>query len=177
MMQTAAGDIRDALDPIPLQQPSALPWLLILAAAAALALTACAVVWLARHLLRRRRTLAETPEQTARRRLALLPVANSKSFYFQLTAILIEYLDAHFALALAACTSAELLSRLRSVEMMPPDCEAALQDLLVRCDRAKFAPALDGAHPAADAELCRAVIEMFAAHIAITRRLAQPAAA
>jgi hypothetical protein len=165
-------DIRDALDPIPLPPSTGIPWIPIVAGVLASVLVVLAAIWIARH--RVRRALAVSPEQAALRRLSQLTPNLSKAFYFELMAILVEYLDAQFPVGLTFCTSAEILSRLRSIEMMSPDCENALREWLAECDRARFAPSMEGAEPAGAARRCRRVIDLFGAHIASVRRIAQP---
>ena len=164
-------DIRDALDPIPLPEPSGIPWLMI-----AGGLLAALAIFAAIRIVRRRlaRGPAGTPEQAALGRLAKLNATPTKAFYFELTAILVEYLDAQFPVGLVFCTSSEILSRLRSIETMTPESEGALRDLLAECDRAKFAPSIQDADPSGAARRCRRVIDLFAAHSANVRRIAVP---
>jgi hypothetical protein len=166
-------DIRDALEPIPLAPPAGIPWIPIVAGVLAAALVVLGAIWIAS--LRVRRAAATTPEQAALRRLSLLQPNLTKAFYFELTAILLEYLDAQFPVGLTFCTSAEILSRLRSIEMMSPECEKALRDLLAECDRARFAPGMEDADPAGAGRRCRRALDLFGAHIASVRRVAQPA--
>jgi hypothetical protein len=172
VIQEAAQDIRDALDPVPVVAPAEIPWLMIAVGAVAAAFIVYASLWIARR--RGTRAPAASPEQAALRRLAELEITNVKPFYFALTDILVEYLGAHFPIGLEFCTSAEILSRLRSIEMTTPESEAALIAFLDVCDRAKFAPSLDSADPADAMRRCRRTIDLFAGHIASMRRLATP---
>ena len=173
-------DIRDALDPIPLAAPSNIHWPFVVACALAAAVAAAVVltaVWMVRRRVQRRP--APSPEQRALQRLsrANLSQANKadvRAYYFELTAILAEYLDAHFDLQFAQCTSAAMLRRLRDLGMMTEESSGALREFLEESDRVKFAPSIQGVDAGAAGRRCRRILHMFGGQIASTRQLAQP---
>jgi hypothetical protein len=175
MMQDAAQDIRDNLDPIAIGDSIGIPWLKILLAA----LTAALIVHLALRIARRdvKRKPPPSPEAAAYRRLNALAIANTRQFYFELSTILVEYFDAQFPIGIPFCTSEEILERLRSIEMMTRECEIELRAFFDVCDRAKFGPEFDDADPADPddardaAALCRRILDGFASQIANVRRL------
>jgi hypothetical protein len=165
-------DIRDALDPVPLAAPSHIPWLpLALCVIVAVALIRM-IVWIVRSRVRRRPVAS--PEQRAIERLAQADTADARTYYFELTEILTEYLDAHYDLQFAQCTSAEMVRRLRDLGVMTRDCYDAVREFLEESDRVKFAPSIANADVAAAGRRCRRIIDLFAARTASARRLAQP---
>jgi hypothetical protein len=173
-------DIRDALDPIPLAAPSNLHWPFLVAcalAAAVVAAVALAAVWMVRRRVQRRP--APSPEQRALHRLSQANLsqagkADVRAYYFELTAILAEYLDAHFDLQFAQCTSAEMLRRLRDLGAMTGECCGALREFLEESDRVKFASSIEGADAATAGRRCQRILYLFGGQIASTRQLAQP---
>jgi hypothetical protein len=168
-------DIRDALDPVPLAEPSNIHWPFLIACALAAAVTAAvvfAVVLMARRRVQRRPDLS--PEQRALQRLKQANKADVRAYYFQLTAILAEYLDAHFDLQFAQCTSAEMLRRLRDLGMMTEECSGLLHTFLEESDRVKFGSSIQGADADAAGRRCQRIIYLFGGQIASTRQLAQP---
>jgi hypothetical protein len=173
-------DIRDALDPIPLAAPSNIHWPFVAACALAAAVAAAVVltaVWMVRRRVQRRP--APSPEQRALQRLsrANLSQANKadvRAYYFELTAILAEYLDAHFDLQFAQCTSAEMLRRLRDLGMMTEECYGALREFLEESDRVKFASSSEGADAGGAGRRCQRILYLFGGQIASMRQLVQP---
>jgi len=167
-------DIRDALEPIPLAPPSPIPWLFLAACAAAAAAVITVVVWMVRSRVRRRPVAS--PEQHAIQRLSQANTTDVRAYYFELTAILAEYLDAHYDLQFAQCTSAETIRRLRDLGVMTRECFDAVREFLQESDRVKFAPCIEDADVASAGLRCRRIIDLFAARTASARRLAQPGA-
>jgi hypothetical protein len=168
-------DIRDALDPVPLAAPSNIHWPFLVAcalAAAVAAAVALMAVWMVRRRVQRRP--APSPEQRALQRLKRADKADVRAYYFELTAILAEYLDAHFDLQFAQCTSAEMLRRLRDLGMMTEECACALREFLEESDRVKFASGIEGADAGAAGRRCQRILYLFGGQIASTRQLAQP---
>ena len=173
-------DIRDALDPIPLATPSNIHWPFLVACALAATVAAAVVlaaVWLVRRRIQRRP--AASPEQRALQRLSRANLsqadkANVRAYYFELTAILAEYLDVHFDLRFAQCTSAEMLRRLRDLGVMTEECAGALREFLEESDRVKFACSIEGADAGAAGRRCRRILYLVGGQIASTRQLAQP---
>ena len=169
-------DIRDALDPLPLTEPSNIHWPFLAACALVAALAAAAVfaaVWMVRRRVQRRP--APSPEQCALQRLSRANRADVRAYYFEMTAILVEYLDAHFDLQFAACTSGEILRRLRGLGMMTEECLSALSEFLEESDRVKFASSIEGADAVAGGRRCQRILYLFSGQIASRRQLAQPA--
>ncbi len=174
-------DIRDALDPMPLAAPSNIHWPFLVACALAAAVAAgivLAAVWIVCRRIRRRPALS--PELRALQRLSqatlsLADNADVRAYYFELTAILAGYLDAHFDLQFAQCTSAEMLRRLRDLGIMTEECLSALSEFLEESDRVKFASSIQGVDSQAPPRRrCRRILHMFGGQIASTRQLAQP---
>lgn len=165
-------DIHDALDPIPLAAPSPIPWVFLVLAALAAAAMIRLIVWAVRN--RPRRTPAASPEQRAMQRLSQANPADVRAYYFELTAILAEYLDAHYDLQFAQCTSAEMLRRLRDLGVMTRECFEAVREFLQESDRVKFAPSVEDADPVAAGRQCRRIVNLFAARTASAQRFAQP---
>jgi hypothetical protein len=173
-------DIRDSLDPVPLAEPLNIHWPFLVGCALAAAVAAAvllAAVWMVRRRVQRRPD--PSPEQRALQRLsrANLSLADRpdvRAYYFELTAILAEYLDAHFDLQFAQCTSAEMLRRLRDLGMMTEECRGALREFLEESDRVKFAFTIEGADAGAAGRRCQRIVYLFGGQIASTRQLAQP---
>jgi hypothetical protein len=165
-------DIRDALDPIPLAAPSHIPWLLLAVCAVAAVAAVRAIGWIVRNRVRRRPPAS--PEQRALQRLSQANPADVRAYYFELTAILAEYLDAHYDLQFAQCTSAEMVSRLRDLGVMTRECYDAVREFLEEADRAKFSPSIENADAAPAGRRCRRIIDLFAARTASARQFAQP---
>jgi hypothetical protein len=165
-------DIRDALDPIPLAPPSHIPWLFLAVCAVAAAAAIRAVVRIVRSRVRRRPP--PSPEQRAIQRLSQADTTGVRAYYFELTAILAEYLDAHYDLQFAQCTSAETIRRLRDLGVMTRECFDAVLEFLQESDRVKFAPSVENADVAAAGRRCRHPPDLFSARNAPARRLAQP---
>jgi hypothetical protein len=170
-------DIRDSLDPVTLTEPSNIHWPFLIVCALA-AVVAAAVVLAAVWMVRRhhQRRPAPSPEQRAMQRLkrANLSQADVRAYYFELTAILAEYLDAHFDLQFAQCTSAEMLRRLRDLGIMTEECSGALLEFLEESDRVKFGSSSEGADAGAAGRRCQRILYLFGGQIASTRQLAQP---
>jgi hypothetical protein len=168
-------DIRDALDPIPLAAPSNIHWPFLVACAMAAALAATIALAAVRMVRRRvQRRPAPSPEQRAMQRLKQADKADVRAYYFELTAILAGYLDAHFDLQFAQCTSAEMLRRLRDLGAVTEECSGALREFLEQSDRVKFASSIEGADAGAAGRRCQRILYLFGGQIASTRRLAQP---
>jgi hypothetical protein len=165
-------DIRDALDPIPLAPPSHIPWLFLAVCAVAAVAAIGAVVWIVRS--RVHRMPPQSPEQRALQRLSQADTSDVRAYFFELTAILAEYLDAHYDLQFAQCTSAETIRRLRDLGVMTRECFDAVLEFLQEADRVKFAPSIENADVAAAGRRCRHIIDLIAARTASARRLAQP---
>ena len=173
-------DIRDSLDPVPLVAPSNIHWPFLVACALAAAVAAAVVlaaVWMVRRRVQRRP--APSPEQRALQRLKRANLsqadkADVRAYYFELTEILAEYLDAHFDLQFAQCTSAEMLRRLRDLGMMTEECRGALREFLEESDRVKFASSIEGADASAAGRRCQRILYLFGGQIASTRHLARP---
>jgi hypothetical protein len=165
-------DIRDALDPVPLGQPSHIPWLFLAFCAIVAVAAVSAIVWIVRSRIRRKPVA--TPEQRALHRLSQADPARVRAYYFELTAILAEYLDAHYDLQFAQCTSAEMVRRLRDLGVMTKECYDAVREFLEEADRVKFAPSIESADPASAERSCRRIIYLFAARTASARQFAQP---
>jgi hypothetical protein len=168
-------DIRDALDPMPLAAPSNIHWPFLIACALAAAIAA-AIALAAVRMVRRRvqHKPAPSPEQRALQRLKQANKADVRAYYFELTAILAEYLDAHFDLQFAQCTSAEMLRRLRDLGVMTEECSGALREFLEESDRVKFASLTEGADAGAAGRRCQRILYLVGGQIASTRQLAQP---
>lgn len=165
-------DIRDALDPVPLAAPPHIPWLLLAFCAVVAVVVVRAIVGIVRSRIRRRPV--ESPEQRAMRRLSQADPAYVRAYHFELTAILAEYLDAHYDLQFAQCTSAEMVRRLRDLGVMTRECYDAVREFLEMADRVKFGPSVENADAASAGRHCRRIIDLFAARTASARRLAQP---
>lgn len=165
-------DIRDSLDPIPLAPPAHIPWIFLAVCAVAAVAAIRTVVWIVRSRIRLRPP--PSPEQRALQRLSQANTADVRAYYFELTAILAQYLDAHYDLQFAQCTSAEMIRRLRDLGVMTRECFDAVLEFLQESDRVKFAPSIENADIAAAGRRCRRIIDLFAARTASARRLAQP---
>jgi hypothetical protein len=168
-------DIRDSLDPLPLAAPSNVHWPFLIACALVVVVAAAVVlaaVWMVRRRVQRRP--APSPEQRALQRMKRANQADVRAYYFELTAILAEYLDAHFDLQFAQCTSAEMLRRLRDLGMMTEECCGVLWEFLEESDRVKFASTVEGADASAAGRRCQRILYLLGGQIASTRQLAQP---
>jgi hypothetical protein len=173
-------DIRDSLDPVPLAAPSNIHWPFLIACALAAAVAVAVVlaaVWMVRRRVQRRP--APSPEQRALQRLKRANLsqaakADVRAYYFELTVILTEYLDAHFDLQFAQCTSAEMLRRLRDLGMMTEECCGVLGEFLEESDRVKFASSVEAADASAAGRRCQRILYLLGGQIASTRQLAQP---
>lgn len=164
-------DIRDALEPIPLAPPSHIPWLFLAVCAVVAVAVLRGIVWVVHNRVRRRP--AASPEQRAIHRLSQANAADARAYYFELTAILAEYLDAHYDLHFAQCTSAETIRRLRDLGVMTREGFDAVREFLRESDRVKFAPSIENIDAASAGRRCRRIIDLFAARTASARRLAQ----
>jgi hypothetical protein len=168
-------DIRDALDPVPLAAPSDIHWPFLVACALAAAVVVAVALAAVRMVRGRAQRKPEpSPEQRALQRLSLADKADVRAYYFELTAILAEYLDAHFDLQFAQCTSAEMLRRLRDLGAMTEECRGALREFLEESDRVKFGSSIESADADAAGRRCQRVLYLFGGQIASMRRIAQP---
>ena len=129
------GDIRDALEPVPL--PSENHWWFAAALGLAIVLTAAAVIlWRTRTS---RILLTISAETRAHRRLDSLQWVdekgvNEKATYTELHSILIEYIEARLGFPASRRTSFEITRELNQYE----DIREAVESLLSSCDIAKF---------------------------------------
>jgi hypothetical protein len=151
-------DIKDAMEPLDLPEPSVL-WNLLPYVAGFLLLIV--LVWL-KYRSRSRHSTTESPEACAHRRLAAIAYTDSRLFYGALHGIFVEYLDSRLPVKATRCTTPELLQILTEADFLSADWRASAARFLSDCDRAKFSSWQPGREPDAAVAECIALINQVA---------------
>jgi hypothetical protein len=151
-------DIRDAMEPLEIPQPSVvfnlLPYF-------ALVLILALLIWL-KYRSRSHRGNTESPEANAQRRLATIAHTTSRVFYAELHSIFVEYLESSVLIKASRCTTPELLHILADADLISTDWRASVEGFLANCDRAKFSSRQPDCEPDAAVAECKALIMQVA---------------
>lgn len=167
-------DIRDTLETEQLPMVE-FPWEEVLIGLSVAVVIALVVIFVRRRL---RSKLVESIETCARRRLAELAAhtaPDSRAFHAELADILLRYMEARLGLPSTRLTSKEILRAFERNGHMTREWRERLEQLLVECDRAKFAPAFEAEwDPAATAQRGKLILDALAVQVAAAPRLASP---